>query len=305
MSTSWPNLFVAGAPKAGTTSLWRYLGQHPMIYMAPMKEPNYFSGHRPRGRPRVADEASYLRLFAPGAEAKLRGEASPSYLWRADVAAPAIKRVSPAARIVIMLRDPVDRAHSSYWHAVRNGTEQRPFLEALHGDLRDRRPDGLPSRYVDRSLYAEAVERYLRLFPGTVHVGIFEEFFADVPGELRGLFEFLGVDTEVAVRIEPRPHNPFARPRSRVAGRIFISQRARAAGRLLVPLSLRPRVDQLLLKGGIKPELEAEACAILTAHYATDVARLQEVLGRTLPWDRFRGVPVGAAPRIGVSASRE
>src|SRR5437763_505157 len=102
----WPNLFVVGAPKAGTTSLWLYLDRHPDIWMAPVKEPQFFSGL-------WYDQDSYLRLFAPGARFKLRGEASPSYLAKAGVAE-ASKRVSPDARIVIMLRDPVERAYSKY-----------------------------------------------------------------------------------------------------------------------------------------------------------------------------------------------
>ena len=79
-SSAWPNLFVVGAARAGTTTLWRYLGRHPEIWMAPIKETNFFSAYRPPLNPSVGDEASYLRLFAPGAESKLRGEASPSYL---------------------------------------------------------------------------------------------------------------------------------------------------------------------------------------------------------------------------------
>src|SRR5918999_4531871 len=113
----WPNLFVVGAARAATTSLWRYLDEHHDIWMALVKEPNFFSGVPAVLAPTVHDEASYLRLFAPGAACKLRGEASTSYLWHEGVPA-AIKRASPEARIVISLRDPVERAYSAYWLAV-------------------------------------------------------------------------------------------------------------------------------------------------------------------------------------------
>jgi hypothetical protein len=297
MSARWPNLFVVGAAKAGTTSVWRYLDQHPEIYMAELKEPHFFSGYHPPGRTTVSDEEAYLGLFAPGAEAKLRGEASPSYLWLASVAAPAIKRESPAARIVILLRDPVDRAYSAYWQAVRGGAESRSFLEAVRTELRDPSPDGTPSRYVGRGVYADAVELYLDTFPRAVHVAFFEELVADVPGELRRLFRFLGVDAGVAARIEPRPHNVFTQPRTRAAGRVFNSPRARAAGRLLVPRPLRPQVDRLLLTRSGRPEMVAESRAILTAHYTGDVERLRRVLGRDMPWDRFRHARAAAAVR--------
>ena len=78
---TWPNLFVVGAAKAGTTSLWRYLDQHPAIYMSPVKEPHYFSSFTPGLFPAVKDEGEYLELFRDAGDAPLRGEASASYLW--------------------------------------------------------------------------------------------------------------------------------------------------------------------------------------------------------------------------------
>jgi hypothetical protein len=118
-------------------------------------------------------------------------------------------------------------------------------------------------------------------------VAFFEEFVADVPGELARLFRFLGVDDGVAQRIDTRPYNPFVRPRTRAAARVFYSQRARAVGRLLVPQPLRPQVDRLFLTHSGRPEMEPESRAILTAHYANDVERLRRLLGRDVPWTPF------------------
>ena len=128
--------------------------------MAQVKEPNFFSGVRRPLNPDVHDEASYLRLFAPGAHCKLRGEASTSYLWAKDVPA-RIKRVNPEARILISLRDPVERAHSGYWYRVALGEEDRPFSEVVQDELEEpgRR------RLLRSSLYADAVSTYVRTFP--------------------------------------------------------------------------------------------------------------------------------------------
>ena len=109
---TWPNLFVVGAAKAGTTSLWRYLDQHPAIYMSPVKEPHYFSSFTPGLFPAVKDEGEYLRLFRDAGDAPLRGEASASYLWDAETPRRHPSR-SPDAKIVISLRDPVERAMRS------------------------------------------------------------------------------------------------------------------------------------------------------------------------------------------------
>ena len=159
--TEWPNLFVVGAARAGTTSLWRYLDRHPEIWMAQVKEPNFFSQVRRPLNPDVHDEASYLRLFAPGGGCKVRGEASVSYFWAEDVPA-RIKRVNPEARILISLRDPVERTYSGYWYLVRIGEENRPFSQVLQDALEEpRRP-----RLLRSSFYADAVSAYLETFRG-------------------------------------------------------------------------------------------------------------------------------------------
>jgi hypothetical protein len=277
----WPNLFVVGAPRAGTTSLWHYLDGHPEIWMAPVKEPQFFSGL-------WYDEDSYLRLFAPGAGFELRGEASPSYLGDAGVA-DAIRRVSPEARIVIMLREPLERTYSTYWHDVRHGVEDRPFLTAVRAELATPRPDGRPSRYVGRSFYADGVSEYLHAFPGRAHVILFEEFARNTRREVRKVFEFLGVDASVASQLESDVHNPFALPRSRVAAFAYHSRRIRAAKRAFLPRALYPLVERLVLRRSRKPSMEPEAEALLTAHFAPDVERLRVVLGRDLPWPRFGG----------------
>ncbi len=281
-SEVWPNLFVVGAAKAGTTSLWRYLDEHPEIWMAPVKEPNFFSGVRHPLNPDVVDEASYLRLFAPGARSKLRGEASTSYLWHEGVPA-AIKRVSPEARILISLRDPVERAHSAYWHAVRHGKEGRPFMEAVQAELEEPR-----RRYVVSGFYASAVSRYLAAFPGSVHVLFLEDLALDPRREMRGVFDSLDVDTALADRLDAAVHNTFALPRSRLAATVHNSPRVRAAARLVAPLRLRLRVQEMLLRRPRKGAMEPEAEALLTEIFAADVERLRMVLGANLPWPRFR-----------------
>jgi hypothetical protein len=135
-----PNFFIVGAPKAGTTSLYSYLDQHPQIYMSPIKEPSYFASElRPEnfhsqfqlrmlreaenvrkylagpmtekrfGGP-VVDWESYLRLFQNAREGQAIGEASASYLWSASAAGNISARI-PGARIVMILRDPAERAY--------------------------------------------------------------------------------------------------------------------------------------------------------------------------------------------------
>jgi hypothetical protein len=278
----WPNLFVVGAAKAGTTSLWRYLGAHPAIFMARSKEPHFFSGFDEELFPVVHDEASYLRLFA-NARTPLRGEASPSYLWTA-AAAERIKRVSPDAKILIALRDPVERLHALYWHRVRIGLEPNGFAEAFRNELD---PASQSSVYVRRGRCAGDVARFMRLFGENVHVLLFEELVRDTRRELAGAFRFLGVDPTVADGVEIEAHNPFALPRNRLAAGLVGSKRARRIARRLVPAALREPIESALLETGSKPDLDPDTDRMLTRFFAPDVVELAALLRRPLPWTRW------------------
>lgn len=277
---AWPNLFVVGAARAGTTSLWRYLDRHPEIWMAPVKEPNFFSRVRNELNEEVQDPASYLRLFEPGRGSRLRGEASTSYLWARGVPAE-IKRLSPEARILISLRDPVERAHSGYWLRVRNGLEDRPFSEAVRDELEN------PGRLLGSSSYADNVSRYLETFPGAVHVLFLERLALDPRREMRRAFEFLGVDAAVADRLDARVHNAHALPRGRLTRIVHNSRRVREAGWRVLPLELRLRLQRLLVKRPPRGAMEPGTEELLTERFAPDVERLRTLLGEDLPWPRF------------------
>jgi Sulfotransferase family len=111
-----PNLFIVGAMKAGTTSLHNYLNSQPDVYMSPMKEPSFFTRIQPFPEPQyagpvISSEADYRRLFESATSQRIIGESSISYLWDNRTASLLANRI-PNARIIIILRDPVDRAYS-------------------------------------------------------------------------------------------------------------------------------------------------------------------------------------------------
>lgn len=125
-----PDFFIVGAPKAGTTSIYSYLVQHPEIFMPARKEPYFFGQWR---RNSEEDLRDYLRLFRGVPESKVAGEASTTYLYLQS-AAEEIKAFRPDAKIIIMLRNPVDRAYSQYWHHVRLGWVEASFEEELEAE---------------------------------------------------------------------------------------------------------------------------------------------------------------------------
>jgi len=220
-----PNFFIAGAPKSGTTSLYHYLGQHPEIYMSPIKEPNYFASEVRLGqfsehlRPRaerdlaplraylngpmrekrfgslITEWPDYLRLFRKVQGQKAIGEASVCYLWSESAAANIHCRI-PDAKIILVLRNPVEMVFSMYLHTLRSGAIQVSFREAIELGLQQRggRLDVLHP-FLDMGFYHQQLSRYLEAFPKKqLRIYWYEEYQAKPAPMLADMFRFLRVD---------------------------------------------------------------------------------------------------------------
>ena len=202
-----PNLFIVGAPKSGTTSLYQHLADHPDVYMSPAKEPNYFCpdviGFR--GRPQFEygqDEAAYLALFDDARSEKWLGEATTRYL-ASHVAARLVHDFIPEAVAIVMLRNPLDLVHALHSERVSQGHEPiADFERAINADAERGRDIDLPgaanalgSVYRESARFAEPLQRWFdALGRSRVHVIVFDDFSHDVGAELRRTLEFLGVD---------------------------------------------------------------------------------------------------------------
>jgi hypothetical protein len=188
---SVPNFLIIGAAKAGTTSLYHYLRQHPDIYMSPVKEPAYYAsagaGTEPGSRA-IRTHAEYERLFEAATTQRARGEASSQYLN--DKGAPdRIAADLRDVRLIVSLRNPVDRAYSSYLGRLAFGTERRRADEALRRG----------TYYFDSSLYYAPLTRYFTRFDRTrIKVLLFDEFVADASATVQDVCDFLGVERDFA-----------------------------------------------------------------------------------------------------------
>jgi hypothetical protein len=293
VSARWPNLFIVGAHKAGTTSLWAYLGQHPEILAPRTKEPRYFSPDEPAGS--IQREQHYLRLFARGKEA-FRIDATPSYLGD-PTAAGAIAGKSPDARILISLRDPVERAYSHYRHSCRLGRESRPFLTAVEAEIKGELDPRARGSYVARGLYAEQVARYLEVFGDRVHVLFFDDLVQQPRAAVVAILRFLQLDETGADRLDYTPRNIAAVPRNPLAQRAFASPSALQLARGLVPARFRGKLERRLLASLAVPPIDERARRLLTDVFAPDAERLRVMLGRPLPWE-------SREPRAAVGSQR-
>lgn len=202
-----PNFFIVGAAKSGTTSLYHYLKQHPEIYMSPIKEPKYFSSsinkfpHRGPNdievdKTVIKSWGDYLGLFGSASVEKRLGDASADYLYFYEHVAPLIKRTSPEAKIIAILRNPIERAFSAYCHLVKEGRETLSFEEAIEiEEERKKKNYEFIWFYKDVGLYYSQVEAYLNAFgEKNVKIYLYDDFKQNPLGVTKDVFKFLEVD---------------------------------------------------------------------------------------------------------------
>lgn len=292
--TSW--FYIVGAAKAATTSLFKYLEQHPEISMSSVKEPHYFSqlgsSITQNGvYPTIPNLEAYKELFAETHDVKYLGEASPSYLWDPNVAL-RIHDFSPSAKIIILLRDPIDRAYSHYLADIREAREFRTFHEALVAD------QNMPNKgwhishlYIELGMYCEQVRRYIQIFgEEQVLVIFFEDFITNIPKALEQVYTFL--------EINPLPpdkpniqtaHNPYATPRNQLHRLLYGVKNIRRLGRWLIPEELRLFVrNRIVFKKAPKPPIDDAVINLLNPIYEPDRACLEELLGVQVPWKTWK-----------------
>lgn len=205
----FPDTFVVGAPRCGTTALHNYLAQHPQIYMTEPKEPHHFGKDLWVDKfaffARFRDEATYRALYDGITDEKRAGEGSVWYLY-SRTAAQEIWDENPQARIIITLRHPVDYLYSLHGHMIVSGEEPiEDFEEAVGMSPQDRVAAGIKLTgrlkygfdYKPTARFAEQIQRYLNTFGrDQVHIVLLDDIKRDAQATYRGILEFLDVDTE-------------------------------------------------------------------------------------------------------------
>jgi len=197
-----PNLFIVGAAKSGTTSLHNYLNQHPDIFMCNPKEPHYLINKEigvdriPVG---VTEKSEYENLFTEGEDKKYRGESSVMYLMYPEIVIPKIKKeYDENTKVIIMLRNPVERAYSGFHHVkrynikenIQDFTKAWEVSEERYFNQKDMTP---ASRYQELGLYYKQVKSYLNEFKDNLHIIIYDDYKFDFRSEMKKVFEFLEV----------------------------------------------------------------------------------------------------------------
>jgi len=303
-----PNFFVIGVAKGGTTSLHHYLNQHPEVYLPPIKETNHYAlgdidegqlhpvyrrdiqldidayiaqgMKRPIHIAHVNEEKHYRALFAPAGKAQAVGEISNSYSI-CPSAIPAIRAKHPDARIIIMLRNPIQRAWSHYLMNLREGkNDHTDFIQEVELDRAQKVIGwGMNHQYLELGRYYNQMKRVYNYFPKEqIKWLLFEDFKADPASTLLQITRFLEVDTDYHFDFNKKANSAQV-PRNKYLNRLLIQSGVLHQLKAMAGTSARTLGKKLLYSNGSKlPTISAEVSAYLHEFYRNDVLALSTLL---------------------------
>ncbi|MEM9137844.1 MAG: sulfotransferase [Cyanobacteria bacterium P01_F01_bin.42] len=296
-----PNFLIIGAAKAGTTSLYQYLNQHPEVFLSVPKEPRFFAleGHPLdyRGPIQIINQKSvtrwedYQALFAQAQGKKAIGEASTLYLYEPK-AAERIQHYLGSPKIIVILRNPVSRAYSSYLHLVRDGQETLSFEAALEVEAERIRDNWPPLwHYQQRGYYFQQLQPYFDRFgPSQIRVFLFEDLVNNPTQLMKELFEFLEIDAQFVPDVSQQA-NSSGVPKIQWLSKLLNRKNAvKQLAKLALPRGLRKNIYATLQRSntGGKTRISSQTKQQLIDLYREDVLQLQSLLGQDLSgWLKF------------------
>ena len=294
---NFPNLLIVGAAKSGTTSLHNYLKQHPDFFMSDHKEPHFLINNEigvKRVHKAVTTLSDYQKMFEGSSEYKYRGESSVMYLPFPDITIPNIKKyLNKDVKIIIMLRNPVERAFAGYLHNVRyNTSESLSFEEAIekseerYQKTNDMTPD---TRYLHVGMYYNQVKKYMDEFGKNVHVVIYDDYVSNINGSIKRVFDFLKVNNIEMDTSQKHMVGGWIF-KSPILRKLMIPQNGlKSLVKLLLPSSsLRKKIRTIIMRFGTSrtPELTTKMRKYLEDYYRDDIAKLEHLIDKDLNWNK-------------------
>lgn len=292
-----PNFLVFGAAKSGTTSIYKYLEQHPDVFMSSFKEPGFFAfeGERPIlngpgaqkwvDRWVVTDLESYQQLFADYNGQKAIGEASPYYIYYEKTAATIYKHV-PDIKLIAILRNPADRAFSNYVWAVRDRAESiTNFQDAIAAEEKRIKENWGPKwHYKNQGFYYQQLQPYYELFKREqIKIYLYENFVKQPVAVMQDIFDFLEIDDSFIPNMS-RKHNTSRIPKNKFWHKFLDRPNpVKSLIKPLLPLDFRQNLKQNAKEKNLfKPKLTPELRQQLIAEYREDINKLQDLIRQDL-----------------------
>jgi len=282
-----PSFICIGAQKAGTTSLQDILQQHPDIYLSPIKEIKYF--HRDEHYSKGIEW--YSQHFKEALPNQIIGDITPDYILYQYAAKRIFDDLGKDIKIIVLLRNPVDRAFSQFnFHQAMKVEDETSFKKIIKNyppiDLENKIFINwfTPAYYIERGLYFNQLQRFYSLFPKeNIHVVLFEDLFGSKhTEEIEGILSFLGVSTNMDVNIK---HSHSTRiPKNNFATKMINQlKNVKQFLKLLLPkkiyLILRSNVVEFISKKPSKLDLEFRK-ELFNTYFKNDVTKLEQLIGK-------------------------
>jgi len=280
MKSKWPNFFIIGVKKGGTTSLYNYLKTIPSVYMSPEKTPGYFWSEKDR---KISTE-NYLDLFKNVKNEKIIGEAT-LYFSRPESAKIIFEKV-PNAKIVLILRDPIQRAFSDYLGQFRKGYVSKPFEEAFDEfSSSGGRKNETFQRVIHAGFYYDSVKIFRDVFgENQFKIFLFDDFIKNTKQTIKEILKFIDIKTEIPKNID-KVYNPYKTPLGDFGISIVKNKMINRLSKKIFPGDSSETVLRIILnKKSKKPTLSKKVRIKLENIYFEDIQKLKKILRVKLPW---------------------
>ncbi|MGB3510838.1 MAG: sulfotransferase [Microcoleaceae cyanobacterium] len=295
-----PNFLLIGAAKGGTSSMYLYLDRHPEIYMSPIKEPNFFAyegwqpdycgpgdADAPTNQLSVTNLKDYQALFEGVNTEKAIGEASTHYLYTPETPE-RIKHYIPDAKLIAILRQPVERAYSFYLHLRRKGREPLSnFLQALQEEEKRKTNHWAPTwRYKEFGFYSVQLQRYFDRFDrDRIKIYLYEDWQTKPVEVIQDIFRFLGVDDTFVPDMSTRYNTTTQIPKNQSLYNLITKQSViKDVLRSIIPAKIRQPMAAKVYRKNLEPpkSLAPEIRQQLIPIFKEDILKLQDLIQRDL-----------------------
>lgn len=297
-----PNFLVIGAAKAGTTSIYYYLKMHPEIFLNKKKETNFFAFENKMlnfkdengeisdiNKSSINSYDKYIEEFKQ-ANHKAVGEVSPWYLYFAEESAVNIKKYIPNAKLIVILRNPVDRAFSSFMHLVRDGRESKNnFCDALEEEKTRINHNYSPLWHYTKAgfYYSQLSEFYQKFNDQQIKVLLYDDFIQNPDDSVRSIFNFIGVDSNIV--LPKNMHmNMSGIPNNWISKFLLSKNFSKSVIKSFMPKGVSEKFHtskirkKILSKTLIKMSISKEDREFLKVVYRDDILALQNLIDRDL-----------------------
>ena len=286
-----PNFFIVGGSKCGTTNISYYLDSHPEVFVSKLNEPYYFCkwdlSNNFKRESMIRDEVKYLELFKDVKTEKVIGEATPSYLHSPN-SAYKIKERFPDSKIIISIRNPIERAYSGYFSNEFMRKDNLSFKEMIdsHKKLIDENEFYIYN-ILEPGFFSKHIKRFQDNFTSDkIKVIVFEDYIKNTEKSIESILEFLELDTDFEFTEQPK--RGYRIPKNKISKLTLENKTIRKLSTFFIPTVTRQQIgERFMLKETEKPVMNLEERNYLKEIYKDDVKELEILLDRDLPWLDF------------------